>query len=288
MKLVEKIIAFREFTRLQYVPFALMAIYSGYLLAGMLNLSVLFFSSFSFLFLYVYLSSDNFYNDIDYDKVSIRTHNPILSGDITVKEAQITRVLGAAIAIATSYFAGWYWMLSVLIGIGTIILYQSKLFRLKHTPFGTFVIPFQSSIPFLFAYFNGAKAFSFELPILLITLFLHINLTTALYHIADMEGDVRVNSKNFTVQYGVDATRKLEFLITVATISLAVVLVIFNYISFIAIPIIFITTLLKLRIIAQPVDLLKDPLTWGKYAPTMVVNVIALFCGVIGSTIFST
>jgi 4-hydroxybenzoate polyprenyltransferase len=282
---MKKLIAFREFTRLQYVPFALTAIYSGYLLANRLDLLQLFFSSLSFTFLYIYMSSDNFYNDVKYDKVSVRTHNPILSGEITLLEARLTRIVGAVIAIVTSFFAGWYWMASVLIGIGIIILYQSQRFGLKHTPFGTFLIAFQSSIPFLFAYFNGVNAVALGLPIMLITIFLQINLTTALYHIADMEGDKQVNSKNFTVQYGVNATKKLEVTITLLTITLALVIVALNYVSFLMLPIVFVTTLFKLRIITQPLAVLKDPLTWGKYAPTMVINVIALFVGTVGTIV---
>ena len=282
-----KLKAFRELTRLQYVPFALMAIYSGYLLANNLDLIQLFFSSISFTFLYTYMSSDNFYNDMKYDKLSVRTSNPILSGEITVREAQITRTLGAGIALITSYFAGLYWMASVLIGIGIIMLYQSEPFRLKDTPFGTFLIAFQSSIPFLFAYFNGINSFALGLPIILITIFLHINLTTALYHIADMEGDKQLNSKNFTVEYGINATKKLELVITIATITLALFIIMLNYVSLLVIPILVGTTFVKLRIIAQPPEVLKESRTWGKYAPTMVINVIALFVGIFGTTIFN-
>jgi 4-hydroxybenzoate polyprenyltransferase len=284
---MSKLTAFRELTRLQYVPFALMGIYSGYLLADNLNLIQLFFSSIFFVFLYVYLSSDNFYNDMEYDQVSVRTQNPILNGDITVNEAQITRKLGAGIAIMTSYFAGLYWMLSVLIGIGMVILYQSKPFRLKHTPIGTFLIAFQSSIPFMFAYFNGINGFTLGLPIILITIFLHVNTTTALYHIADMEGDAQMNSNNFTVQYGVNATRALELLLTIASLTLAIVTIMLNYASLIVIPILIGTTFVKVRIIAQPLEVLKDPHTWGKYAPAMVLNIIALFAGIVVTTMFN-
>jgi len=267
------------------LPFSLIAIASGQLLANNYEWSKLILTSFSFLFLHIFISGSNFLHDLESDKVSalMKKQNPVLTGEVTVRQARVINVVAPILAIVTSFFSGLYWVFLTLIGIGLVYIYDNEPFRFKDTIAGLFIQPFNSTLPFLFAFFNSVSRFAIPQTVLLVSIFYYLNGLTAIRHIPDIDADQKMNVRNFTVIYGVDATRYLEMVVSVAIIVLFAGIIYFTGLSLIGLPILTISTIVRLNLLIKSAVLIKEPTMWLRSVQMLSINMIAMLTSIIGN-----
>lgn len=275
-----------KYSRFAFLPFSLVAIASGQLLAGNFDMIHLFLTSFSFIFLHIFISGSNFLNDVDSDRVSVlmNRQNPILTGDISKKNAKIINFTAPMLAIITSLFAGSYWVLLILIGIGVIYIYDAEPFRLKDTLLlGLFLPPLNAAGPFLFGYINATSSFSIPYVVVLVLVFYYLNGLTAIRHIPDADADRKMKVRTLTTVYGVDATRYFEIIISISTILFFVMLVFFTDLSIVGLPILIISTIVRLNLLIKPATQIKEPAMWLTSPKMMSTNMIAMLVSIVGT-----
>jgi 4-hydroxybenzoate polyprenyltransferase len=252
------------------------------------DLRQLFFSSLSFIFLMIFVSSVNNTNDVVFDKVSriMKHQNPLVTEELTLQEARIINYTTPFLAIITSLFAGLYWLMLIVIGIGLVMLYDLRPFRFKDRHAGILFPPLATALPFAFGYINSTSGFTFPISTLLVMLFWFLNGLTSFRNIPDVEQDIEMQVRNFTSTFGIEATRYLELIVSMTMLTLFVTSLLLGFWSLIGLPFIVITTLFKLRILTKPSEVLKDALTLKKYAPLMLVNSVAITLGVVGKVVW--
>ena len=283
--LENKLLSFIRYSRVAFLPFSLIAIASGQLLANNYDWFKLFLTSFSFLFLHVFISGSNFLHDVDSDQVSalMNKQNPILTGEITRMQAKAFNFIAPILAIITSFFAGLYWVLLTLIGIGLVYVYDNEPFRFKDTLTGLFIQPFNAALPFLFSYFNGVDSVIIPITVLLVFIFYYLNGLTAIRHIPDINADRKMKVRNFTAIYGVDATRYLEMVVSVVIIVLFAGIIYFTGLSLIGLPILTISTIVRLNLLIKPAVLIKEPAMWLRSVQMLSINMIAMLTSIVGN-----
>lgn len=271
-------------SRLQYVPLPLLAIISGFILSKNYNLIQLFFASISFLFIHCFESSVNNTYDAKNDRLSVimRDKNPIVTGDLTYRDAKIMNFATPLLALIFSVFAGVYWTILIFIIAGLVVLYDMKPFRMKDTPFEILIVPFYATLPFLFSYLNGISNFTFSPLLLFVLVFLFLNLITDLRHIPDYETDLLIGANTFTVTFGVEATRKLETIVSISLLFSLFIAVALGIISMWGLPILVFTTYFKLNILMKQNEGLKDPRVWKRFSQIMIINTGAMVLSIVG------
>ena len=281
---VNKILAVVKQARLFFSVMGLLAIVSGFILTKNYNLVQLFWASISYIFGAIFSSSVNNTYDVSFDSVSntMSSQNPIVTRELTFKEAQIMNYITPLLAISTSIFVGPYWTLFILIGIGLEILYDVKPFRLKDRPLGFLIVPFWEAFPFLFIYINTTSSIAFPSSVFLIFIFLYVNLITLVRYVPDFEKDRQMNVQNFTAIYSVEATRILELIISIILPIIFSLAIILNCLSVFGLPILMLTTGLRLSVLMKPNNVLKNPQVWKRFAQAIIINNSALVIGIAG------
>ncbi|MFX1265843.1 MAG: UbiA family prenyltransferase [Promethearchaeota archaeon] len=256
------------------LPLGFLAIMSGHILAENYSLVLLFWTSLSFVFVHIFMASVNNTYDVKFDRVSIimSNTNPIVSGELTLQEAKIINLTTLLLALITSVFAGFYWIVLIIIGIGLVMIYDLQPVRMKDRPLGILIPPLYLALPFLFSYVNATSSFTFPPSFFLIFLFLFINGVTAVRHIPDLERDVEMDVQNFTTRYKVVATRNLELIVSIVLPAILVVAIMLGLLSIVGFPILLLATIFRVNLLTKPQEALKDPRVWERFAQLMVIN----------------
>ncbi|UCH02716.1 MAG: UbiA prenyltransferase family protein [Candidatus Bathyarchaeota archaeon] len=285
--IANKISAVISQCRFFVLPLGLLAIISSHILAENFNLIQLFWTSLSFIFLHVFMASVNNTYDVDFDNVSVimSSQNPIVTGDLSLRDATIINLVTPLLAVTTSLYAGFFWIVLTLIGIGLVLIYDLHPFRLKDRPLGVLVPGFYLALPFLFSYLNAASHFIFHPSIPFIFLFLFVNGVTAVRHIPDLESDRKMNVCNFPARYNIEATRILELAVTMTLLSILVVITMLGILSWVGLPVLLLTTIFRLSILLKPQTVLKNPVVWRRFAQVMVVNSTAILLSITGTVL---
>ena len=281
---VNKISAVIKQCRFFVLPLGLLAIISGYILTKNYSLVQLFWASLSFLFVHIFMASANNTGDVVSDRTSkiMSSQNPIVTNGLTLREARIMNFITPLLAITTSIFAGPYWTLGILIGIGLVVIYDVKPFRMKDKPSGILIPPLYIALPFLFAYVNTTSHTAFSLSVPLIFTFLFFNGITSVRHVPDFEKDLQMNVRNFTSSYSIEATRILELAVSIVLPIILTVAILLNYLSVLGLPLLILTTSFRLRVLIKSNNVLKNPQVWTRFAQFMVVNSSAIVFSIVG------
>ena len=284
---VNKFMAIIKQSRLFFLPLPLSAIISSYVLTKNYNLIQLFWSSLSFLFLHIFVTSVNNTYDVDSDKFSNTrsNQNPIVTHDLTIQEAWIINFITSILAIVTSVFAGFYWLLLILIGIGLVVIYDIKPFRMKDKPLGIFIIPLAGALPFLFAYLNTPSNDIYFSSVFFIFTFLYLDLLSAVRLVPDYEKDMQMNVRNFATCYSIKAVQILDLIVTILLPVIFTVAVIFDYLSVLGLPLLLLITGVKFSVLIKPNNVLKNPQVWKRFAQYAVMNNFVLLIGIVGKLV---
>lgn len=270
--------------RAPFLSLPILTIVSGYVLTKNFNLIQLFWASLSYLFIHFFVVSVNNTYDVPFDTVSkiMSNQNPIVTGELTLQEARMINYITPVLAIMTSFFVGYYWTILILIGLGLVILYDLKPFRLKDRPSGILIVPLYQALPFLFVYMNTTSNLVFPPSVLFSFIFLFLSQITSLRHIPDFEKDVQMNVHNFTSRYSIKATTDLMLLISMILPVVLTVAIILNYLSIFGLPLLVLVTILKISLLLKPINYLKTPQAWGKYVKYMIMDDLVLLTSIAG------
>ncbi|MDQ1279543.1 MAG: hypothetical protein QG670_805 [Thermoproteota archaeon] len=222
--------------------------------------------------------------DVTFDTVSkiMNNQNPIVTNELTIQEAQSINYITVTLAITTSFFAGFYWIVFTLIGIGLVILYDIKPFRMKDRPSGILITPLHQALPFLFVYINTTASFIFPHSVLLCFMFLFFGAITSLRHIPDFEKDLQMNVHNFASRYSIEAAIDLELVVNIILPVILIIAIILNYISILGLPLLALVTALRVGVLLKPIKDLKTTSPWKKYAQYMAMSNLTLLISAAG------
>lgn len=284
MKL-RKIAAIIQQSRLQFVPYFLLAVVSSFLLAQNYDLENLLLTSLSLLFGVVYINGMNNTYDANYDKQSVimKNENPIVTGELSLSEAKIMNFVSALLSVIIGYFVGYAWLVVVFIGIGLQMLYDFRPFRVKDSPFAIFFPPLGATLLFLFSYINSTVSLNIPPLVVMVGLFQFINGITLIRHIPDYESDKSMNVNTFTSRYGVNSTKIMELTISICTFISFILTIVLSSLSFLGLPIIIITTLLKISLLMKSEQMLSNPVTWKKFVLTIYLSLASMNISIFGS-----
>jgi len=264
-----------------------LSIVSAYVAVKNYNLVQLFSVILSLLLIETFVSSVNNTYDIETDKSSLlmKTQNPIVTGELSLREAQVMNLVLPVLSIAVGVFAGPYWIGLPLIGIVLTVLYDIKPFRFKDRPLGALMPPLSECLPFLFGY--AAATSSFVLPpwALCVFAFLYFNGTVVTKFLPDREVDLKLGIRNFSTTYGVEATRRADIGSTILAATILMVGVFLGGLSPIGVPLLLISVALQLRTLAQGAEALKNPAVFRRFASGMIPNSVSMALSVIGSVL---
>jgi 4-hydroxybenzoate polyprenyltransferase len=215
----------------------------------------------------------------------MREQNPLVTGDLSFREARIINIATPITAIIISLFTSYHWMLLIFIIIGLVTIYDLKPFRLKDTPIEIFIVPCYTALPFLFSYIHASSTVILTPLVLFTFLFLFLNLITDLRHIPDFEHDFRLGAQTFTVTFGIEATRKMELLTSISTLACLTVAVILGLVSVVGLPLLLVTTYFKMNILLKESKELQNPQIWKRFSQAMITNTGAMLLSLAGTVL---
>jgi 4-hydroxybenzoate polyprenyltransferase len=216
--------------------------------------------------------------------VIMRSNNPIVTGELTLREAQLMNWITAALAVGTSFFAGISWTGLIVIGIGLVILYDVSPFRFKDRPFGVMIPALYLALPFVFGYVNSSATLSFPPSFLFIVAFLFVNGLTVIRHVPDLDRDREMGVHNFTAHFGVYATQLLELTVSVTLMVVLASAILVGSLSVFGLPLLLVTTVVKIGVLLKSQEAFQNPVVWRRFAQIMVLNSVAILLSITGRT----
>jgi 4-hydroxybenzoate polyprenyltransferase len=264
-----------------------LAIPSAFVAVRNYNLAQLFSVVLSFLLIWSFMSSVNNTYDIETDRGSqlMKTQNPIVTGELSLREAQAINLVLPVLSIVVGVFAGPYWIGLPLIAIILVVLYDIKPFRLKDRALGFLIAPLSQCLPFLFSYATAISGFALPTWVLFVFAFLYFNGVVVTRFLPDMELDLRLGIHNFSATYGAEATRMVDIVSTVLAAATLMVGMFLGGLSLIGVPLLLLSIALQLRVLAQGADALKNPAVFRMFALGMIPNSVSMTLSVVGSAL---
>lgn len=254
------------------------AILSTFVAVRNYDIKELFLVTLSFVLIWGFMSSVNNTYDVktDTDSQLMRTQNPLVTRELSIREARIMNLLLPALSLVIGVFAGPYWIGLPVITILLVALYDLKPFRAKDRPLGFLVAPLSQCLPFVFGYAVTTSSFALPLWALCVSTFLYFNGVMVTRFLPDREIDLRFGIRNFSTVYGAEATRRVDMASTVLTALLLMAGVFAGGLSIIGVPILLISVALQLRTLAQGTEALRNPSVFRKFAIGMISNAASM------------
>ena len=284
----EKAMAVIRQSRLFFSVPATFSILSTFVAVRNYNLTQLFLVLLSFFLIWTFMSSVNNTYDVETDRDSqlMKTQNPIVTGELSLREAQAMNLVLPVLAIAVGVFVGQYWIGLPLIATILVVLYDIKPFRFKDRPLGIFVAPLGACLPFPFAYAAATSSFALPPWALCVFAFLYSSAVMVTHFLPDMELDLKHGIRNFSTTYGAEASWKVDLATTVSAAIILVVGVVLGGLSPIGVPLLLLSVTLQLRILAQGAEPLRNPGVYRRFAGgRMITNSISMALSIIGLTL---
>jgi|GEM_PF-4559833 len=281
----KRVMAFIRQSRFFFAVPSILAILSTFVVAKNYNIMQLFLLMLSFLLIWSFMSSVNNTYDIETDQGSqlMKTQNPIVTGDLSLREAKTLNLALPVMSIIVAAFVGQYWIGLPLITIILVILYDIKPFRLKDRPFGFLIASLGNCLPFLFSYATVASGFIFQPWILYVSASLYTNGILVSRYLPDIELDLKLGIRNFSASYGAEATRRVDIASTIITALILMIGVFRGDLSWIGLPLLLISVTLQLRVLAQGAEALKNPRVFRRFASGFVPNSVSVVLSIVGS-----
>lgn len=260
------------------------AILSSFIAVGNYDLKELFSVTLSFILGWGFMSSLNNTYDCKTDKDSqlMKTQNPLVTGELSYREAHFMNLVLPVLSIVVGFFAGPYWIGLPVTGMVLAALYDLEPLRAKDRPLGFLIAPLSQCLPFIFSYAAATSSFALPLWTLCVSAFLYFNGVVVTRFLPDRELDLRLGIHNFSTTYGAEATRRVDMASTVLTATLLMIGVFVGGLSIIGLPFLLISVALQLRTLAQGTEALKNPAVFRKFALGMIPNAASMTLSVIG------
>ncbi len=153
--------------------------------------------------------------DIEADKVS-HPNRVLVLGTLTKKEAWYEYLIFNLISIFIATFLSTIILVIIFSVIGLLFIYSSYLKKLPLI--GNIVIALITALAFIF---GGIAAGNLQAAVIPAIFAFLINLIREIVKdIQDIEGDSKLNFKTFPIRYGLNASKRLILVITIALILL--------------------------------------------------------------------
>ena len=193
---MNKAVAILKLTRIEHSLMLIVAVLSGELLTASRfpSLFILIASMITPIFISMASFAINDYFDIEVDKKNKKSKRPLVSGDITPKEALIVTYMSLFIGIFASLFINFYaFAIAIIFGI-LAMLYSYKLKEVFLL--GNFYVALSMVIPLIYGNFVVSDALTYSVLIISIMIFLAGVSREIHGTVRDYEGDKkrRVNS----------------------------------------------------------------------------------------------
>jgi 4-hydroxybenzoate polyprenyltransferase len=157
--------------------------------------------------------------------------------------------------------------------------------RLRDRPLGFFLSnSLPPAITYFFAYASATQRFYWPPLILLGDAFFYLNHTMILVKdVPDIDADKATGARNFTLTFGVKATRNVVLACCLGVLMCFLVLVATNTLSVLGLPILLLSLGNQLRYLVRDIDALRDRhIVYGKVIAGVLINTMAFFAGSAG------
>jgi len=267
-----------------HIPTALL----GFVIARNFNPMLIFFVSASLAFGHFFVNSVNDLYDLDTDTVHEvkRIENPIVSGELSMRQGQVLTASFPVIALLLAVPTNMVWFSMMLICIFLGWSYSMKPFRTRTKPLGFFLNEsVGAAIQFLLAYLSASinSGLAFQWWIWVFALFiLGANGIMVCKDIPDVESDRHAGMMNFTQAYGIEVTRWFVIAMALLTLASGLVLTAIHVVSIIGLVFVILGTVLALTTMAKPAERLKDRQTiYQRLPPASILYTLGILVGAI-------
>jgi 4-hydroxybenzoate polyprenyltransferase len=267
-----------------HIPITLL----GFVIAKNYNLTLIFFVCISLAFAHFFVNSVNDLYDLDTDIVHEvkKIENPIISGELSMKQGKILTFSFPIIALLLAIPTNIVWFIMIIICIFLGWSYSMKPFRTRSKPLGFFINEsLGASIQFIFAYLSASinSGFEFQWWIWMFSLYiLGANGIMVCKDIPDVESDKHAGMRNFTQAYGIEVTRWFVIAMAIITQASGLVLTAIHIISLIGFILMVLATVLSITTMMKPAKKLKDRQTiYQRLPPASILYIISILVGAI-------
>ncbi len=190
----------------------------------------------------------NDYFDVEVDKENNKKNAPLVSGELTKKEALWITAITLFIGIFASIFINYYaFIIAVIFGV-LAMLYSYKLKEVLLI--GNIYIAFSMAIPFIYG--NFVMTDKFSLPILIVSSMVFLSGLAREIHgtIRDLKGDIKRKVSSLPKIIGIEASAVIAAVLYIIAVVISFYLFVFElkFHSFIYLGFIIITDLIILYV----------------------------------------
>jgi 4-hydroxybenzoate polyprenyltransferase len=254
--------------RFSFVVPSIFSLVSAYIFAGNYNPTQLLQVTTSFILVWIFMSSVNNTYDIGTDEVSrlMKNQNPVATGELTMREVHAMNIILPVLSIAVGALAGPYWIGLPIIAVALVILYDVRPFRLKDRTFGFLIAPLAHCLPLPFAYAAATSSFALPPRGWLVFAFLYCNAVLVVRYLPDIDLDLRLGIRNYSVSYGVEATRRVEIVGVAVKSFIQIGGVLLGWFSPLGMLLFLPSTAIQLSVLEKGAEALRDPINFRRYA----------------------
>jgi len=267
-----------------HIPTALLA----FVLVRNFDQVLIFFVCISLAFGHFFINSINDLYDLDTDSVHPvkKIENPITNDELTTKQGKILTLSFLIIALLLAIPTNIIWFIMILICLFLGWSYSMKPFRTRAKPLGFFFNEsIGASIQFVFAYLTASFHIGPTFPWWVGAFCLFVlgsNGIMVCKDIPDIDSDRQAGMRNFTVAYGIEATRRFVVVMALLALVSSLVITVTHIVSVVGLTLIIMGTMVALATMMKPAERLRDRHTvYQRLGPAAILYSMGILIGAI-------